>query len=113
MPSPAAAADARAWRASLGADPVVVAYGAGLDSTAMLVGLRDRRVVPDLILFADTGSEKPDTLAFLDVIAPRTASRPWSGSSAAARGRATRPCTGSACASACCRRSPTAATRAA
>lgn len=70
MPSPAAATDARAWRASLGRDPVVVAYGAGLDSTAMLVGLRDRRVVPNLILFADTGSEKPDTLAFLDVIAP-------------------------------------------
>jgi hypothetical protein len=27
-----------------GADPIVVAYGAGVDSTALLIGLRDRGV---------------------------------------------------------------------
>jgi len=39
----------------------VVSYGGGTNSKAMLVGLRERDVVPDLILFADTGGEKPHT----------------------------------------------------
>jgi hypothetical protein len=51
-----------------GADPIIVAYGAGVDSTAMLIGLRDRRVPIELILFADTGSEKPETAAYLRII---------------------------------------------
>ncbi len=29
-----------------GSDPIIVAYGVGVDSTAMLIGLRDRRVQP-------------------------------------------------------------------
>lgn len=45
--------------------PLVVAYGMGVDSTAMLVGLHQRGIRPDLILFADTGDEKPDTYAYL------------------------------------------------
>ena len=49
-------------------EPIIVAYGAGVDSTAMLIGLRDRAVRPDLILFADTGSEKPETTAYLPII---------------------------------------------
>ena len=53
---------------AFGADPIVVAYGMGVDSTAMLIGLRDRKVRIDLILFADTGSEKPETMAYLAVI---------------------------------------------
>ncbi len=48
--------------------PLVVAYGMGVDSTAMLVGMWQRGVRPDLILFADTGSEKPETIAYLPVI---------------------------------------------
>jgi hypothetical protein len=48
--------------------PMVVAYGMGVDSTAMLVGLQQRGVRPDLILFADTGDEKPETYAYLPVI---------------------------------------------
>ena len=52
----------------LGADPVVVAYGAGVDSTALLIGLYWAAIHPDLILFADTGSEKPETISYLDVI---------------------------------------------
>jgi 3'-phosphoadenosine 5'-phosphosulfate sulfotransferase (PAPS reductase)/FAD synthetase len=51
-----------------GADPIVVAYGMGVDSTAMLIGLRNRRVPIDLVMFADTGSEKPETTAYLPVI---------------------------------------------
>ena len=44
--------------------PMTVAYGMGVDSTAMLIGLQHRGVRPDLILFADTGGEKPETYAF-------------------------------------------------
>lgn len=48
--------------------PLVVSYGVGVDSTALLVGLRQRGVVPDAILFADTGSEKPETYRYLPLI---------------------------------------------
>lgn len=48
--------------------PTVVAYGLGVDSTALLVGLHARGQRPDLILFADTGDEKPATYAYLPVI---------------------------------------------
>jgi hypothetical protein len=43
------------------AKPLVVAYGGGTNSTAMLCGFREREIVPDLILFADTGAEHPHT----------------------------------------------------
>lgn len=49
--------------------PLVVSYGAGVDSTALLVGLHQEGIRPDLILFADTGDEKPETYAYLPVIA--------------------------------------------
>jgi hypothetical protein len=48
--------------------PLVVAYGLGVDSTALLVELARRGIRPDLILFADTGGEKPQTYAYLPVI---------------------------------------------
>jgi len=48
--------------------PVVVAYGMGVDSTAMLVGLHQRGIRPDLILFADTGGEKPDKYLYAPII---------------------------------------------
>jgi hypothetical protein len=48
--------------------PLVVSYGAGVDSTAMLVAMWRRGIRPDLILFADTGGEKPETYAFLDIM---------------------------------------------
>lgn len=54
--------------------PLVVAYGMGVDSTAMLIewhrrGLTDPQYArPDAILFADTGSEKPETIDYLTVI---------------------------------------------
>jgi hypothetical protein len=45
-----------------------VAYGAGVNSTALLVEFVRRGIRPDLILFADTGGEKPETYAYLPVI---------------------------------------------
>lgn len=47
--------------------PLVVADGLGVDSTAMLVGMHQRGMRPDLILFADTGSEKQKTYDYLPV----------------------------------------------
>jgi len=48
--------------------PLVVSYGAGVDSTAVLVAMQQRGIVPDLILFADTGGEKPETYDYLITI---------------------------------------------
>lgn len=45
--------------------PVVAAYGAGVDSTAMLLEWINRGLPLDAVLFADTGSEKPETYAYL------------------------------------------------
>ncbi len=50
------------------ADKLVVSYGMGLDSTAVLVGLAQRGIRPDAILFADTGGERPATYLLLDTI---------------------------------------------
>jgi len=50
--------------------PVILNNGLGVDSTAMLVGLAARNERPDLVIFADTGGEKPETIAYLDVINP-------------------------------------------
>lgn len=47
---------------------IVVSYGGGTDSTALLVEAHNRGIRPDLILFADTGSEMPHTYAYLPVI---------------------------------------------
>ena len=48
--------------------PLVVAYGLGVDSTAMLIEFAQRGIRPDLILFADTGGEKPETYSYLPII---------------------------------------------
>jgi hypothetical protein len=47
---------------------LVVAYGMGVDSTAMLIGLSVLEIRPDLILFADTGGEKDETYAYQPII---------------------------------------------
>jgi len=41
--------------------PLVIADGLGVNLTALLIQLSRSDVRPDLILFADTGSEKPET----------------------------------------------------
>lgn len=48
--------------------PLVVSYGMGVNSTALLIELQRRGIRPDLILFADTGSEKAGTYAYRPVI---------------------------------------------
>jgi len=48
--------------------PRALAYGLGRDSTAVLVGWHQRGIRPDHILFADVGSEKPETYAYLPII---------------------------------------------
>lgn len=45
--------------------PVLAAWGAGVDSTAMLIELVARGEAPDAVLMADTGSERPETLAYI------------------------------------------------
>jgi hypothetical protein len=47
--------------------PLVVAYGLGVDSTAMLIGLAHRGIRPDLILFADVGGEKTETYLYAPI----------------------------------------------
>ena len=48
--------------------PLIVSYGMGLDSTAMLLEMHRRGERADAIVFADTGGEHPDTYAYLDTI---------------------------------------------
>ena len=47
---------------------IIVSYGAGTDSTAMLGLLHKQGVRPDQITFADTGDEKPHTYAFIELV---------------------------------------------
>ncbi|MBX8846853.1 hypothetical protein HCH44_18305 [Sphingomonas melonis] len=47
--------------------PVVAAWGAGVDSTAMIVEMAERGEPIDMVLFADPGSEKAGTYAFLPI----------------------------------------------
>ena len=44
---------------------IAVCCGVGVDSVAMLVEMHKRGMRPDLITFADTGSEKPETYEYL------------------------------------------------
>ena len=44
---------------------LIVAYGAGTNSTAMLIEMQKRNIIPDLILFSDTGGERPGTYQYL------------------------------------------------
>lgn len=55
--------------------PIMVAYGGGVDSTAMLIELVEARVRIDAVLFADTGSEKPSTYEFVELFSAWLSSR--------------------------------------
>lgn len=57
--------------------PILVAYGAGTNSTAILVGMWEHGIRPDAILFADTGGEEPETYAYLNVMNRWLAEREW------------------------------------
>lgn len=49
--------------------PVVLAYGIGVDSTALLIELESRGEAPDLVISADPGAEKPETYEYQQMIA--------------------------------------------
>jgi hypothetical protein len=44
-----------------GINMIIVTYGGGTNSTAILIGMFERGEKPDYIIFADTGGEKPHT----------------------------------------------------
>ncbi len=48
--------------------PLTLACGVGIDSVAMIVGMVRLGIKPDLILFADTGAEKPETYAYIEIL---------------------------------------------
>jgi hypothetical protein len=56
----------RLLRTALADRLLAVCYGAGVDSTALLVALKLADLRPDIITFADLSSEKPKTMAHLD-----------------------------------------------
>src|SRR3546814_10128126 len=45
----------------------MVAWGAGVDSTALIIELAEAGEPIDMVLFADTGSEKAETYAYLPI----------------------------------------------
>ncbi len=47
---------------------IVVSYGGGVNSTALLIGMAERDWRPDAILFADTGNEFEDTYEHVDLV---------------------------------------------
>jgi hypothetical protein len=47
--------------------PVVVSYGGGRNSTALLILCQKLGIKVDLILFADTGGELPETYKYIDI----------------------------------------------
>ena len=56
------------WMPELFPKPALaVCWGAGWDSTAMLIEMEKRGERPDLITFADTGGEKPGTYDFIPI----------------------------------------------
>ncbi len=48
--------------------PTALAYGGGLNSTALLIGLHERGMRPDIILFADTGGEREETYRYVQTM---------------------------------------------
>jgi len=47
--------------------PIVVAYGGGTDSTAMILACHEKGIPIDSIIFADTGGERPSTYKFIEI----------------------------------------------
>lgn len=55
--------------------PLIVAYGGGANSTAMLIEMCRRGINPNLILFADTGGERPETYDHVHAVSGWSESR--------------------------------------
>ena len=54
---------------------IIMCYGAGVDSTAMMFALEDAGIRPDLCTFADTGAEKAETYRTLHTMNSRLLKR--------------------------------------
>jgi hypothetical protein len=54
--------------------PLVVSNGLGVDSMAMLVGMVQRGIRPDLTLTANVGAEKQETYDYISTLQDRLAS---------------------------------------
>ncbi len=46
----------------------IVSFGGGTNSTAMLIGMHEKKIPVDLILFADTGAEMPHTYRYIEIM---------------------------------------------
>lgn len=46
----------------------IVSFGGGTNSTAMLIGMYEKGIPVDLILFADTGAEMPHTYQYIEIM---------------------------------------------
>lgn len=57
--------------------PLMIAYGGGVNSAAMLVGCKQRGIRPDAIVFADTGDEKPETYQHAREVMQPLVRREW------------------------------------
>lgn len=57
-----------ALRIALSGRKLALCFGAGVDSTAMIVALHEAGIRPDVITFADTGGEKPETIAHVSAM---------------------------------------------
>lgn len=57
-----------ALRTALDGRLIAVCFGGGVDSTAMMVAMHEAGIVPRLVTTADTGGEKPETLAHVDAM---------------------------------------------
>lgn len=55
-------------KAALDGRLLALCFGAGVDSTAMIVALRAAGITPDILTLADTGAEKPETLRHVDAM---------------------------------------------
>lgn len=47
--------------------PIIVSYGGGRNSTALLVAMAYKGIVPEAILFSDTGGEHPKTYEYIEL----------------------------------------------
>ena len=48
--------------------PLVVSYGGGTNSSALLMACKEREIYPDLIMFADTENERPEIYEHLNIM---------------------------------------------
>jgi hypothetical protein len=55
----------------------ILAYGGGVNSTAMIVGMIERGERADAVVFADTGGELPEVYTYIETISTFLAAHQW------------------------------------